>query len=261
MKRKNILKLRRNLRNVSRLLVESKLPALEAEMLLAYVLRTPRTYLFAHPETKVRFTDETKFWQLVKRRLEGEPIAYITSEKEFYGLRLKVDRRALIPRPETEELVLEALRLKPGLVADVGTGSGAIALALAAHLPKAKIYATDISEEALDLARENAARLGLGHRIKFLKGHLTEPLPESVDLVVANLPYIISSWIDKLPKEIKDFEPRLALDGGADGLLYYRELFQTAASKLRSGGRLLYELDGRILMWSSKAAAPQSKLH
>lgn len=249
MKRKNILKLRRNLPNVSRLLVESKLPALEAEMLLAQILKTPRTYLFAHPETKVRFADETKFWQLVKRRQAGEPVAYLTGEKEFYGLKLKIDRRALIPRPETEELVLEALKLKPKTVADIGTGSGAIALALASHLPKAKIYATDISDEALDLARENANRLKLDHRIKFLKGNLAEPLIEPVDLMVANLPYIISSWISKLPKEIKTFEPKIALDGGDDGLKYYRELFSQASDKLTKQGRILYELDGRIYVW------------
>ncbi len=250
MKRKNILKLRRNLPNVSSLLKETSLPALEAEILLSFVLGKPRTVLFAHPETKVEFADERRFLELVKRRKSSEPIAYIIGEKEFYGLRLKVDRRALIPRPETEELVLESLKTHPRSVADIGTGTGAIAIALAAHLPKAKIYATDISEDALDLARENAELLKLDHRIKFLKGNLAEPLPEPVDLIVANLPYIMRSWLAKLPQEIRDFEPAVALDGGEDGLKFYRELFRTAKKKLTERGKILYELDGRVLLWT-----------
>lgn len=257
MKRKNILKLRRNLGNVSSILKESNLPALEAEILLSFVLGKSRTALFAHPETKVQFTDEQRFKDLVRRRHLGEPIAYITGEKEFYGLRLKIDCRALIPRPETEELVLEALKVRPRSVADIGTGSGGIALALAAHLPKAKIYATDISEEALDLARENADLLRLSPRIKFLKGDLTDPLPEPVDLIVANLPYIMRAWITKLPKEVREFEPKVALDGGEDGLKYYRELFARAPRKLTERGKILYELDGRILVWTPGVRAPK----
>lgn len=249
MKKKNILKLRRNLNNISKVLSQANLPALEAEILLANVLSLPRTKLFSHPESKVHFEDEQIFQKLVERRKKGEPIAYIIGEKEFYGLRLKVDHRALIPRPETEELVLEALKLKPNSVADIGTGSGAIALALAAHLPKAKIYATDISEEALDLARENAELLKLSSRVTFLRGHLTDPLPKPVELIVTNLPYIMTPWIDKLPLEIKNFEPVTALDGGEDGLRWYRELFQKAQAKLLPGGQVLYELDGRVLSW------------
>jgi|SRR5581483_2128579 len=257
MKRKNILKLRRNLESVSTVLHRSRLPALEAEMLLSSVLQKPRTEIFAHPETKVRFQDLVRFETLVRRRHGGEPVAYLTGEKEFYGLRLKVDRRALIPRPETEELVLEALKQHPRSVADIGTGSGAIALALAAHLPKASIYATDISEEALDLARENALRLKLDARIKFLRGNLAEPLPEPVELMVANLPYIMSPWLKNLPKEITEFEPNLALDGGVDGLKYYRELFARASEKLLPGGKILYELDGTVRVW--EPTAPRSE--
>ncbi len=248
MKTKSILKLRRNLTNVGSLLRESNLPALESEILLSHILRIPRTHLFAHPETKVRLEDQKSFEALVARRRLGEPIAYLTGEKEFYGLKLKVDHRALIPRPETEELVLEALKLNPSSVADIGTGSGAIALALATHLPKAKVYASDISEEALELARENAELLHLGARIRFLKGNLCEPLPQKVDLIVANLPYIMTPWIKSLPDEIKNYEPVLALDGGDDGLLWYRQLFDLAKDKLNPNGRILYELDGRVLV-------------
>lgn len=258
MKKRNILKLRRNLDNVSSLLLGSHLPALEGEMLFSSVLGKPRLEIFAHPETKVRFEDRQKFEEYVGRRQKGEPIAYITGEKEFYGLKLKVDRRALIPRPKTEDLVLEALKLNPKSLADIGTGSGAVALALAAHLPKATIYATDISEEALDLARENAGRLKLDGRIKFLRGNLAEPLPERVELITANLPYIMTPWLKTLPDEIKKFEPSLALDGGVDGLKYYRQLFEEAGSKLLPGGRVLYELDGRILVW--EPPAPQSNM-
>lgn len=252
MKKKNIRKLWRNRPNVSSILKDSGLPSLEAEILLSHILKVPRTTLFAHPETKLSSTQVLHMDKLVRDRHLGVPIAYLTGEKEFYGLRLKVDRRALIPRPETEQLVLEALKLNPGLVADIGTGSGAIALALAAHLPYSKIYATDISEEALDLARENAELLKLGHRIKFLQGHLAEPLPEPVDLIVANLPYIMTPWLKSLPKEILEFEPLIALDGGWDGLRWYRELFDKASEKLLPGGRILYELDGRVLVWEPK---------
>lgn len=253
MKTKNILKLRRNLTNVGSLLRESNLPALESEILLARILNIPRTHLFAHPETKVRFEDQKSFEALVARRRLGEPIAYLTGEKEFYGLKLKVDRRALIPRPETEELVLEALKLNPSSVADIGTGSGAIALALAAHLPKAKLYASDISDEALDLARENAELLKLTSRIRFLKGNLLESLPEPVALIVANLPYIMTDWVKNLTPEIREFEPEMALDGGTDGLKWYRELFLAAPTKLLPGGVVLYELDGRVYVWTPKA--------
>jgi release factor glutamine methyltransferase len=139
------------------------------------------------------------------------------------------------------------LKLSPKSVADIGTGSGAIALALATHLPQAKIYATDISPAALDLARENAHRLGLENKITLLLGSLAEPLPSPVELIVANLPYIKTSGIKVLPKEIKDFEPILALDGGRDGLELYRELFRQAPTKLLPGGQILYELDGQVL--------------
>jgi release factor glutamine methyltransferase len=252
MKKKNILKLRRNLSSVGNLLRGSNLPALEAEILLAEVLHKTRTDLFTHPETKVRFEEAQTFEKFVRRRSQGEPLAYVLGHKEFYGLSLKIDPRALIPRPETEELVLEVLKLNPKSVADIGTGSGAIALALAVHLPKAKIYAIDVSEEALDLARENADLLKLTGRITFLRGNLAEPLPEPVAVMAANLPYIMTSWIKTLPPEIKDHEPTVALDGGTDGLLLYRELFNQAGPKLLAGGRILYELDGRVLVWSRK---------
>lgn len=250
MKPKAILKTRRTLPSISNALHWADLPALEAEMLLAYVLDKPRTLLFAHPETKLHQSDWEKFQNLVNRRHSGEPIAYLTGYKEFYGMKLKTDPRALIPREETENLVIEALKLNPKSVADLGTGAGPIALALAKHLPDAKIYASDISKEAIALAQENTSALGLQDRVSFLIGHLAEPLPEPVELITANLPYVRNWMIPELPNEIKDYEPRVALDGGANGLKLYDELFTTVGDKLLPGGQILYELDGRIYVWT-----------
>ena len=172
MKQKDILKTRRTLPSISNALHWADLPALEAEILLAHALEVSRTSLFAHPETKLDHTYWEKFQNLVDRRHTGEPIAYLIGYKEFYGMKLKTDPRALIPREETEDLVLEALKLNPSSVADLGTGCGAIALALAKHLPNAKIYASDVSREAIDLAQENAEALGLQDQVTFLIGHL-----------------------------------------------------------------------------------------
>lgn len=250
MKKKNILKMRRGLKNISYLLRDSNLPGLEAEMLLSHSLGLPRPHLFAHPEQKVNFEFEQTFLDLVKRRHIGEPIAYLIGSKEFYGMRLKVDHRALIPRDETEGLVLEALKLEPKSVADIGTGSGAIALALAKHLPKSKIYASDVSAEAISLALENAKDLGLEKRVTFLVGSLLDPIPGPVDLITANLPYVRNWMIKELPVEIKEHEPLIALDGGDDGLFWYNQLFSVAKEKLNPGGEILYELDGRIYVWT-----------
>lgn len=259
MKKRNIRKLWRTRPSISNILMNAKLPSLEAELLLSYTLKTPRIKIFAHPEAKVSLQNEETFKKLVQQRKLGVPLAYLLGEKEFYGLRLKVDRRALIPRPETEELVLEALKKNPKKVADIGTGSGAIALSLATHLPYSKIYATDISDEALDLARENAELLKLSNRITFLQGHLADPLPEPVNLIVANLPYIMTPWLKNLPKDIVEFEPMVALDGGEDGLRWYKELFETASEKLLPGGVILYELDGRVRIYEPKELRLESR--
>src|SRR5437660_1355433 len=250
MKQKDILKTRRTLPSISNALHWADLPALEAEILLAHALEVSRTSLFAHPETKLDHTHWERFQNLVDRRHSGEPIAYLIGYKEFYGMKLKTDPRALIPREETEDLVLEALKLNPSSVADLGTGCGAIALALAKHLPNAKIYASDVSREAIDLAQENAEALGLQDQVTFLIGHLANPIPEPVDLITANLPYVRNWMIPELPVEIKDYEPRVALDGGDNGLKLYDELFATVGNKLKPNGQILYELDGRIYVWT-----------
>lgn len=250
MKPQQVLKTRRSLPSIHDALVWADLPALEAEILLAEATGVDRTNLFAHPEIKLSQTDWEKFQDFVNRRRVDEPIAYIVGYKEFYGLKLTTDRRALIPRQETETLVLEAIKFNPKVVADVGTGAGPIALALAKHLPEAKIYASDISAEALKLAHDNADALGLFERITFLRGSLLDPIPEPVDLITANLPYVRGYWFEELPNEIKNYEPRIALEGGDNGMFWYDQLFAQAKDKLLPKGEILYELDGRILVWT-----------
>ena len=223
---------------------------LEAEMLLRTALGLTRAQLYA------RLTDDAppaalhRFHALLDRRLAHEPVSYLRGYKEFYGLEFRTDRRALIPRPETEllvELALAAARHRdPALaIADVGTGCGCIAVALAAHLPGATVYATDVSPAALDLARENAARHNLAGRITFLAGDLLAPLPTPVDLIVANLPYVSAAELAALPPDIAGYEPLTALDGGPDGLQLIRRLLTMAPAHLQPGGAALLEIGWR----------------
>ena len=185
----------------------------------------------------------------VKRVAAGEPVQYVIGCWEFRGLSFITDKRALIPRPETEQLVELVLRSPliresehPRIV-DVGTGSGCIALAIAHECPNAKVLATDISEEALSLARDNAARLNLAHRVTFVAASLDDILePATVDILVSNPPYIPSKAVDALAPSVRDFEPRLALDGGDDGMDILRAIAEEAAFALRSGGGLFLEL-------------------
>lgn len=189
--------------------------------------------------------------RLTERRLAREPLAYILGEREFYGLAFIVDRRVLIPRPETETLVDLALawarrRSSDGYgltLADIGTGSGCIAVALAVHLPRGRIIATDRSRDALDVALQNAQRHGLLERIDLRRGDLLEPLLDPVDAIVANLPYVAESEAQSLAPEIREHEPRLALFAGPTGLDLQRRLIQTAPTYLRAGGALFMELD------------------
>lgn len=240
-------------------------PRLDSEVLLAHVLRCSRADLYAYPERRLSDVERQEFEQLVERRFHHEPVAYLVGEKAFYGLQLAVDRRVLIPRPETELLVDLALELVeqaarrhgyssgkdghrerdvPALfqVADVGTGSGAIALAIAAHTPYARIYALDISEGALELAQENARRHGLDRRVKFLHGDLLTPLSEPVDLIIANLPYVATAEWERLAPDITEFEPSQALLGGPDGLDVIRRLLAQAPAYLRPNGTVLLEI-------------------
>jgi len=222
---------------------------LEAEVLLRHVLGWQRHQLYTHLQDDLTPTHDAGFDALIERRRAHEPTAYIVGHKEFYGLELETAPVALIPRPETELLVEEALRAaragaqaRSPLIADVGCGCGAIAVALAYHLPDAVVYALDLSDEALALAARNASRLGLSQRIRFLPGDLLDPLPEPVDIIVANLPYVKSGDWETLPPEIRDHEPRAALDGGPTGTEVVERLLRQAPSRLRRGGVLLAEI-------------------
>lgn len=222
-------------------------PRFDAELLLAHVLGVNRAAILAHPDRTLTPKQLTRFRDLVTRRAEREPLAYIVGRREFFGLDFTVDPRVLIPRPETELLVEYALRLArrldgPAHIADAGAGSGAIAVTLAVHLPQATIYALDDSAEALEVVAENARRHGVGDRVHRLQGDLLAPLPGPVDLITANLPYVAADEWAELAPEIRDHEPRAALDGGADGLALIRRLLATAEPHLRPGGAILLEI-------------------
>jgi release factor glutamine methyltransferase len=220
---------------------------LEAEVLLRHTLGLDRAHLYARLQEDLSSGDQAVFHSLLARRLAHEPTAYIVGQREFYGLDLETTPAALIPRPETELLVQEALaraRLPDGplLIVDVGTGNGAIAVALAVHLPQAALVAIDLSGDALSLAVRNARRHGVESRVSFLQADLLAPLAQPADLVVANLPYVRSADWEALPPEIREHEPRAALDGGPDGLREIERLLGQAPPYLRAGGSLLVEL-------------------
>ncbi|MEW6298992.1 MAG: peptide chain release factor N(5)-glutamine methyltransferase [Thermodesulfobacteriota bacterium] len=226
-------------------------PQLDAAVLLAHALGIDRARLYARLRDPVPAQQAEAFWLCVQRRLRREPLQYITGVQEFWSLALQVDRRVLIPRPETELVVEVALRLlkhnassPPPRVLDVGTGSGCIAIALARELPGAEVWATDASRDALGVARENARRQGVAKQLTFLHGDLCTPLPEGMDfdVLVANLPYIPHEDLATLQPEVRDWEPRNALDGGRDGLDLYRRLVTESPRVLRPGGLLVMEI-------------------
>jgi release factor glutamine methyltransferase len=198
--------------------------------------------------------------ELITRRLRHEPTAYLLGHREFYNIDLLVGVGALIPRPDTEALVEEALRiaarfLAPVTIADVGCGTGAIGLAIAANLPSAHIYATDLYPAALALARQNTERLGLAGRVDVLEGDLLAPLPGPVDMITSNLPYVESGEIPTLDPEIRLYEPREALDGGDDGLDLIRRFLLDVPRYLKPSGVLLMEMDPRQIARARAFAA------
>ena len=222
--------------------------ALDADLLLAFAADTTKEDVLAHPERSLSESASTRLSLLVGRRSKGEPVAYLRGWKEFYGLRFAVDPRVLIPRPETETLVEEARRVIAGrasTVVDVGTGSGAIACSLAANEPAARIIATDVSSDALAVAKANARSLGLAERIEFRKGDLLAPVRERVDVVCANLPYLREDALAKLEGDSTSlaFEPRSAVVAGADGLEVVRRAASDLPRVLAPGGAALFECD------------------
>ena len=225
-------------------------------VLLEHVLQTDRTVFYAYPERELTTEQEQQYLSLLQRRLQNEPIAYLTGHQEFYGLDFVVDKRVLIPRPETELLVEETLRivrerLNKGsvpVVADIGTGSGAIPITLTVEEPRLSlVYGVDISPDALDVARMNCERHHVEGRIRLLQGDLLAPLPEPVDIITANLPYVGLDERDILTPDVYDYEPHLALFSGQEGLDLLQRFLQEVqqGDKIRKDGILLLEIGYR----------------
>jgi release factor glutamine methyltransferase len=224
----------------------------DAETLLAHLLERDRAWVFAHPEAELDAEQKEIFRELTARRAAQEPLQYLTGEQEFYGLLLHVTSDTLIPRPETELLVEAVLawaaaQVGPLRILDVGTGTGAIALALATHLPTAEIVACDLSAAALAVARDNAERLDLAARVSFVQSDLLDALTPEIDAgglfnaIVSNPPYVPSTDAATMQTEVVDHEPHLALFAGEDGLEVYRRLIPEAQAALRPGGLLAME--------------------
>ena len=227
-------------------------PRLAAELLLAHILQMPRIQLYLTHDRQLSPIELSAYRELVRRAGEHDPVQYLTGTAHFFGMELKVTPAVLIPRPDTEtlvEAVLHHLKLatdtgteQPLRVADICTGSGAIALALAKHLPNAKVIATDISEAAAEVARQNARQLDLDVDVRV--GDLFTPLEGEApfDIITSNPPYIPTGELTKLDRNVRDYEPRLSLDGGPDGLGFHHRLLQEAPRRLRPGGRMFVEM-------------------
>ena len=244
-------------------------PELDAELLLAHVLDKDRTWLMAHPDSSLSADQYAAFLQVLTRRVAREPLAYITGQRWFYDFLLHVSPEALIPRPETEELVARALRWlrdhPDASVADIGTGSGAIALAVARHTPvSTTIYATDNSRLALGVARANASRLGLAHRVTFFQGNLLNALSGPVDMILANLPYVPRPEQHRMMPEVGQYEPAEALFSGQAGLDHLRSLLSQAPDYLNPSGVILLEIgcdQGLVVPEMARSHFPNATIH
>lgn len=227
-------------------------PRLDAEVLLAESLGMDRVGLYTHFDQPLQPRELTRFKKLIQRRLAREPLAYIVGKREFWSLTFKVTADVLIPRPETEVLVAEALQVlvdakrptRSWRILEIGTGSGAVSIALAKELPLASLVATDLSGKALAIARENALGYGVQERIQFLQGDLFAPLEEGsqFELILSNPPYVPRSHFASLAPEVRDFEPRVALDGGKDGLAFFRRALPRVGEFLQPEGWFLAEI-------------------
>jgi len=234
-------------------------PRMNAELLLMFTLSCDRAYLYAHPERELSQDEQSRYEQALAERARGVPAQYITGHQEFWGMDFIVSPAVLIPRPETEHVIEAVLQFarKPGedarppsqrlTLADVGTGSGCIAVALAKELPDAEIHATDISADALELSRANASRHQFENRILFHQTDLLAGLPpSSFDFIVSNPPYVGESETDQVQLEVRKFEPRNAVFAGPTGLEVIERLIPQAKEKLKPGGWLVMEISGTI---------------
>jgi len=244
--------------------------SLEAELLLMHLLGIDRVQLYSRLDEELPPSDARTLDQLLKRRLGHEPIAYIIGHREFFGNDFYVASGVLIPRPESELLLDKALDFvsfrfphRAPVVADIGTGCGAIAISLALLLPQAKIYATDISPRALEITAKNCDRHRVRDRVHPLKGDLLDPLPEPVDIIIANLPYVKDSDLSHLSAEIREFEPLSALAGGEDGLDKVRQLLSQVGGKLCPGGLVLVEIaagQGQAVASWARSLFPEARV-
>ena len=224
-------------------------PELDARLLLGAALGLDLTALVAQSRTILSHDAAAPIAAFAERRLAGEPVARILGEKEFWGLRFALSPDTLVPRPDTEAVVAAALEFahmlhstQPLHIADIGTGSGAILLALMSQLPHASGIGTDIAAAALVTARQNAQSLGVGGRVEFIQSDYFSALPGAFDIIVSNPPYVRTADIESLSKEVRNHEPRRALDGGADGLAAYRALCAQSPAHLKAGGALIVEV-------------------
>jgi len=233
---------------------EVESPRLQAELLLAHQLGLPRMNLYLNFERALSPVEVSAVRELVRRRGRREPFQHIVGSASFCGLELCVNRHVLVPRPETELLAeaawqfLSTLNSQPSTALDFGTGSGCIAIALAVKCPAAQVVATDVSPEAISVAETNATRHGVQDRVRFVHGDGLDSLPGEArfDLIISNPPYIPSAEIGTLQPEVRDFDPRAALDGGVDGLAFFRQLASGSPARLRPGGRVMVEFgDGQ----------------
>lgn len=234
-------------------------PRLEAEVLLAHTMGCSRSALLAHPEWELAPERWRGYWSTVVRRVGGYPLPYLTGRTEFYGLDLAVGPSVLIPRPATETVVEMALTRRPRTMVDVGTGSGCIAVATAMHLPEVQVVATDLSAAALRVAIGNVRRHGVADRVHLVQCDTVRAVEGPVDLVVANLPYVAGSEWPTVQRSVRLHEPRLALDGGSDGLTAVRKLLVDAPRVLRPGGAMLVEIgaaQGEAAMAAARSLLP-----
>jgi release factor glutamine methyltransferase len=227
-------------------------PRLDAEVILSACLKMDRTRFHIDREQSLTEKDYQEFRRCIERRRCGEPVAYIVGKKEFWSLPFEVNKHVLIPRPETEILVEEVLKVYSGRktenlrILEIGTGSGAISIALAHELPNAQIIATDISQDAIAVALRNAQINDVASQIHFLLGNLFEPVSGEFDIIVSNPPYISKEEYDCLPSGVRDFEPQTALLAGADGTLFHREIIKAGGVYLKAGGWTFMEMgDGQ----------------